>query len=306
MTSAPPAEELKVAMAFSGLIGDPGFPRLAYVALTYIQDTYDAEIAYHERTAYPDMERVLSDYAAEGYTLVWGHGGEYDEAAAVTADKYPNTYFMSTACITSRTNLRAYDIAWGDATYMAGVVAGLKTESNKIGVVIGAEFPPIIYLVKSMMLGAKSVNPDVEFFVSNVESWIDAPKGKEFALAQIESGADVIFTWADLSAEGVIDACAEEGVYYIAETQDHLDRTPAAISLGNIEIDFTPCIEDAVTRILNDTFVGETVTMGISEGVIDYQPSSNVSQDVQSQIDTIRSQIVGGTINVPYDVEKTW
>ena len=40
LASAPAAPKLKVAMAFSGLIGDPGFPRLAYNALTYIQDNY--------------------------------------------------------------------------------------------------------------------------------------------------------------------------------------------------------------------------------------------------------------------------
>ena len=237
---------------------------------------------------------------------MWGHGGEYDEGAATTAVKYPDTYFMTTACITSKTNLRAYDIAWGDATYMAGVVAGLTTQSNKIGVVIGAEFPPIIYLVKSMMLGAKSVNPDVEFFVSNVESWIDAPKAKEFALAHIESGADVLFTWADLSAEGVIDACEEQGAYYIAETQDHLARTPTNIALGNIEINFIPTVEDAVKKIQAGNFVGETVTMSISDGVIDYLPGSNVSQSVQSQIDSLRSQIVSGSLSIPYDIEKTW
>jgi len=306
LTAAPAKPELKVAMAFSGLIGDPGFPRLGYAALTYIEDTYGAEIAYHERTAYPDIERVLSDYAAEGYTLVWGHGGEYDEGASKVADMYPDTYFITTACITPKSNLIAYDVAWGEATYMAGVVAGLTTQSDKIGVVIGAEFPPIIYLVKSMMLGARSVNPDVQFFVSNVESWIDAPKGKEFALAQIESGADVIFTWADLSAEGAIDACSEEGVYYIAETQDHLERTPTEISLGNIDVNFTPCVADAVDKILAGNFVGETITMGLDEQVVDYTPSSNVSQSVQSQIDTIRAQIIGGTISVPYDIEKTW
>ena len=63
--------------------------------------------------------------------------------------------------------------------------------------------------------GAKSVNPDIDVVVNYVgvtdHAWNNPGKGKELSLAQIEKGADVIFTAAGNSGLGAFDAVEQYG-----------------------------------------------------------------------------------------------
>jgi basic membrane lipoprotein Med (substrate-binding protein (PBP1-ABC) superfamily) len=87
---------------------------------------------------------------------------------------------------------------WGDVfihepAYLAGIIAGYMTDSNKLAAVAAFPFPNVNAPVNAFYDGAASVNPDVEFSVTYIESWFDPVKGKESATAQIAAGADIIY-----------------------------------------------------------------------------------------------------------------
>ena len=73
------------------------------------------------------------------------------------------------------------------------MVAGKATKSNVIGMVGGYAIPEVNRLMQAFMDGAKSVNPNVKFIVSFINSWYDPPKAKEAAFAMIDKGADVLY-----------------------------------------------------------------------------------------------------------------
>ncbi|WP_276653297.1 BMP family ABC transporter substrate-binding protein, partial [Thalassospira lucentensis] len=58
------------------------------------------------------------------------------------------------------------------------------------------------------MEGAKSVNPDVEFMVTFINSWYDPPKAKEASFAMIDKGADIMYA----ERFGVSDAAKERDI----------------------------------------------------------------------------------------------
>ena len=63
--------------------------------------------------------------------------------------------------------------------------------------------------------GARSVNPNIKIIDNYVGvsdgAWNNPGKGKELSLAQIEKGADVIFTAAGNSGLGAFDAVEQYG-----------------------------------------------------------------------------------------------
>src|SRR3546814_1697301 len=71
-------------------------------------------------------------------------------------------------------------------------------------------------LFHAFMEGARSVNPDAQFMVAFIGSWFDPPKAKEFALAQDESGADVLYA----ERAGVVDAAREKGIIAFGNATD--------------------------------------------------------------------------------------
>src|SRR3546814_14094077 len=71
-------------------------------------------------------------------------------------------------------------------------------------------------LFHAFMEGARSVNPDAQFKVAFIGSWFDPPKAKEFALAQAESGADVLYA----ECAGVVEAAREKGIISFGNVND--------------------------------------------------------------------------------------
>src|SRR3546814_7685017 len=100
------------------------------------------------------------------------------------------------------------------------------------------------------MEGARSVNPDAQFKVAFIGSWFDPPKAKEFALAQAESGADVLYA----ERAGVVDAAREKGIIAFGNVNDmnkaeNGEDVVVASALWHME----PAIEDRKSTRLNSS-----------------------------------------------------
>lgn len=73
-TAAADGESLKVALCVTGAVNDMGFCQSAYEGLVLLEEKYGAEIAYTENLQAADMAAAFTDYAANGYDIVIGHG----------------------------------------------------------------------------------------------------------------------------------------------------------------------------------------------------------------------------------------
>ncbi len=119
------------------------------------------------------------------------------------------------------------------------MVAGKSTKSNVIGMVGGYAIPEVNRLMQAFMDGAKSVNPNVKFIVSFINSWYDPPKAKEAAFAMIDKGADVLYA----ERFGVADAAKERKVKAIGNVIDTAKDYRAHPRLGPVAhgADHRPC-----------------------------------------------------------------
>src|SRR6185369_8644719 len=119
---------------------------------------------------------------AQGYSLVFGHGFEYQDAAKRVAPEFPKTIYVTTSGSTSGPNLAGMTFGFADASYLAGVAAASVTKSNKLGVIGGQELPPVVESFKAFEQGAHTVNPAINVVSSYIGNWDDVNAGKEQAL----------------------------------------------------------------------------------------------------------------------------
>jgi basic membrane protein A len=95
------------------------------------------------------------------------------------------------------------------------MIAAAKSKSGVLGFVGGMDIPLIHKFETGYEEGARSVNPNIRVIDNYVgvtdSAWNNPGKGKELALAQIEKGADVIFTAAGNSGLGAFDAVEQYG-----------------------------------------------------------------------------------------------
>jgi basic membrane protein A and related proteins len=246
------AEPLEVAAIYTVPVEQQWVSRI-HKALRAAEERGEITYVWSENVANTDYERVMREYAEAGKQLIVGEVFGVERAARQVAADYPDTAFlMGSSFGPEEPNFAVFDNFIHEASYLTGLVAGHKTESNLIGMVGGYPIPEVNRLMHAFMEGARSVNPDVEFLVTFIGSWYDPPKAKEAAIAMIDRGADVMYA----ERYGVSDAAQERGVYAIGnviDTQDEYPGTVIASALWHME----PTVERAIEAVRAGEFKAE-------------------------------------------------
>mgnify|MGYP002589677076 CR=1 FL=1 len=182
-TAAADGESLKVALCVTGAVNDMGFCQSAYEGLVLLEEKYGAEIAYTENLQAADMAAAFTDYAANGYDIVIGHGFQFGDPALEVGAQYPDTTFICTEADVASDNVASYVMSCEQGGYIEGMLAASMTKSNKIGFIGPIEGASLIKIMNGFEDGAKSINPDIEVQTAWTGSFTDTALAKEAAQA---------------------------------------------------------------------------------------------------------------------------
>ena len=234
-------------------------------------------------------------YCALGYNMIYAPGNQYTDAVLQAAEEYPDVAFalLNGAVDTPEKAVNknvssllpnAQQIGW-----IAGALAGLMTETGKLGFIGGMELDTTKGKIAGFEEAAKYVGEkegkEIELLnVPYANSFSDAPKGKEFATELISQGADVFFGDAsavDSGAREAIDATnAASGsvkVYDIAQPADILGQNECIIC--SQVTDNSAMVVASMEAVENGTFGGEVLYGTLSAGAL----SDLVPADVQEK-----------------------
>ncbi len=294
------AGTFRVALLTPGSISDQSWNGSAYEGLLRIRDSLGAEVSHIQTKTPAEFEENFRQYGAQGYRLVFGHGFEFQDAAARVAPEFPKTIFVTTSGNTSGPNLAGIRFAFEEPSFMAGMVAGALTKSRVIGAIGGTELPPVKDSFRAFTEGARSMNPDVEVLIAYIGSWDDASAGKEQALAQIARGADVIFQNADAAGLGVFQAARESGKAYVFGSNSNQNAVAPEVTVGSVVVDVPHAFLFVARQIVDGTFVPRVVPMGSSVDAVrlEMNPAllSVVPPAAIAAVDSVRAGIAAGKI----------
>ncbi len=300
-------EKVKAAVIYVTPIEEP-WNTVLHEAMTWAVENLGIEYVYTEKVDTADVERVVREYIAEGYNLIFTHSWGYNEVTRRLAQEFPDIYFCQGSGPTDvewPPNVILYDYWIQDAAYLAGVTAGLLTKTDVIGVVTAYAVPDVNRLVNAYCAGAKSVNPDVEIKVIFIESWFDPVKAKEAALAEIEAGADIIYA----ERYGVFEAFKEAGIegYAFGNIVDQSSLAPDVV-LGSVAWDLHTFVEYVINMVKSGNFQGGIVDWGMKEGwakfIWNEELKKQIPSEVVQQVEEVQQKIIAGEIEVP--VYEDW
>ncbi len=300
-------EKFKVAMLLPGSISDAGWNALAYEGLKAIEKQLGAEISHAETRTPTDQEEQFRAYALDGYHMVFGHGYEFQDPAKAVAPDFPETIFITSSGGTITDNISPVNFRVEQAAYLLGMIAGMMTNTNKLGVMGGQNIPSVNSTFMAFEGGAKSVNPEVKVSWVYVGNWEDIGKGKELALAQINEGVDFIFPNADAAGLGAFEAAEiaqKEGktVYTFGANRDKSDISPTTV-IANAVI--TPNAFVKIAKIIkNGEFKPQIYTFNMltDEAItLTYNPAlkDKVPEAVQKAVEDAKAKILAGELKVP-------
>lgn len=292
------APKLKIALLTSGPINDEGWNQTAYEGLQSLK-AQGYEVANTEMVAQADQGSNVESYINQGFTVVVGHGFEYGDALLAAAQKHPEAHFVQIGGIATADNLASYVFKPGEGGYIAGVLAAHLSKVGKWGFVGAVEIPTIKADQEAYEMAIKAAKADASVVAAYTGSWVDIPKAKEAALAQISSGVDVILANGDNANVGAIQAAKEKGGMVIGWTRDQSHLAPDNVAMSVLQrVDVL--LQQAVANIEAGTFKGGNYVVGVQEGITDVsQFGPMVSAEAQAAVKQAIEDLKANKVTLP-------
>lgn len=292
---------LKVSMLLPGQIDDGGFMEAGYRGLLRIQQELGATVDYMDQIA-PEPEllaNALRELASQQPTLVIAHGGQNSEATALVAKEFPEITFVVVQGNVTDTNLASYEVLQEQSAWLGGAAAGLLTKTQVVGHISGIRVTPGLKGRAAFADGLRYTNPNAQFLTNFCGTQDDSNRAKQVALAEIDAGADIIFTMLNAGRVGAIEACRERGVFQIGNVRDWVSVDPEvfiASAIANVSIPGFLAAKDLAEGSFTPGTVRQ-IGLEVPEAV-SLTLANSVDSGIQSEIETLAARIIAGEIAV--------
>ena len=314
------ATEAAAAPAKIGLIydvrgrGDLSFNDAAYAGAKKASDEFNLKLTEVNPGQSTDTELALRRLAKLKYDIIIGVGFRFRDPIHRVAGEFPNVKFALIDEVVDMPNVASLTYRAQEGTFLAGVIAALKTETKKIGFIGGMKIPLLEAFEIGFDAGRQAVNNDlgldVELLVDYVgvtpQAFDDPAKGKELAIAQYNKGADVIIAAAGASGLGILEAAKsrKKWIIWVDSNGNHL--APGLV-LTSIIKGVELSVYETIKSVHEGTFTGGQKDYGLKEEGVEYTVDDDnralLSDDILERVEAFKAKIMAGEIVVPYKRE---
>jgi basic membrane protein A len=182
--------------------------------------------------------------------------------------------------------------------------------SKKVGFVGGMNSPLIQKFQAGYTAGVKYVCPDCEVIAQYAGVTPDAfrnpGKGKELALAQYQSGVNVIFHASGSTGLGVFEAARQMDKLAIGVDADQYAEAPGHVLTSMVK-GVDAAVFNVIQRVKDGTFKGGIYSYGLAEHGVRYVYDDHnralIPDSVKTRLDAIEAAIIAGKIKVPSTIQ---
>ncbi|MEO6771861.1 MAG: BMP family ABC transporter substrate-binding protein [Kofleriaceae bacterium] len=303
---------VRVGLVFDiGGKNDKSFNTAAYRGLLRARDELGVDVEFIEPSEGSDRETALRSFAARHLDLVIGVGFIFGPDLERLARQFPDVKFAGIDYSPGPDspklpNLASLRFREQEGAFLVGAIAGLTTRTHTVGFVGGMKIPLIRKFEAGYIAGVRHVCPACRvlsaYAGTDPTAFADAPLGQELGAAQYAGGADIIFTAAGKTGDGVFAAARQRGLRAIGVDSDQFDMAPCCIETSMIKrVDVA--VVDIVKDVIAKRFTGGIHELGLKEDgvgfVSDERNRNLLPLDVVQRVKKLGDQIIAGTIVVP-------
>ena len=245
-------------------------------------------------------EQAMRECIEEGCQVIYATSFNYMDTCEALAEEYPDVIFShGTGYKSNNTNFNNYFGRIYQARYLSGIVAGMKTETNKIGYVaaMGSENSEVTGGADAFAIGVAEVNPDAQVYVKVTNSWLSPTEETNAAKALIAEGCDVIGQHCDTPNPQTEAEAA--GVWGVGYNSDMKKDAPGA-TLTSVIWNWGKYYTESTKKVIDGTWTAENYFGGMKEGLVDIAPLNEdlVAPGTQEKVDEAKKRIVEDGFNV--------
>jgi Uncharacterized ABC-type transport system, periplasmic component/surface lipoprotein len=295
-------KKVRVAFVLLETINDQGWTTAHHDGIEYLKKQLgdQVEVSYTENVLSPaDAERVMRNYARQGYDVIFGTTFTYMEPMYKVAGEFPKVKFMHCSGFKTRPNMGTYMVRVEQGEYLAGYLAGLMGYKN-VGTVATQPIPEVVRGINAFTLGLKrgltesktKFDADKVNTVVWLKSWRDAVNETTLAEVLAAQKHDLIRQMAD-TADSSKAACMK-GVPAIGYGTNAA-KYGAACALTSTTFEWGPVYVDVVKKVMAGTWKNDQVFTGFEGGGVALSPFGKaVPKAVADKVLALKAKMAKG------------
>ncbi|WP_029031349.1 BMP family ABC transporter substrate-binding protein [Salinarimonas rosea] len=286
----------KVGFIYVGPVGDHGWSYQHDQGRQAVEAAFGdkVETTFVESVPESDAERAIEQLARTGHDIVFTTSFGFMEPTLAVAQRYPDVKFEHATGYKRADNLATYAAKFHEGRYIIGQIAARMSESGVIGYVGAFPIPEVIAGINAFMLGAQSIDPDIELRVVWVNSWYDPAREADAATALLDQGVDVITQHTDSPAP--LQAAADRGALGFGQASD-MERFAPEAQLTAIVDNWNDYYVERVQAVLDGTWESQDVWGGIDSGMVEMAEYKNMPEEVAEMARATEAAIASGELH---------
>jgi simple sugar transport system substrate-binding protein len=225
--------------------------------------------------------------------------GYFDPHILKMAEKHPEVTFFHCGGLYTEgkhpKNVGSYFGYIDEAEYVAGIVAGMATKTNKLGFIAAKPIPQVLRNINAYTLGARSVNPNVALTVIFTGDWSLPVKEAEAANSLIDQGADVLTAHVD-SPKVIIETAERRNVFSTGYHASQAKLAPKGYLTG-AEWNWQKVYTDYIKQVQSGQTWAHLVRGGFKEGYVKMSPyGAAVSDAAKAKADAAKAALTAGSL----------
>jgi basic membrane protein A and related proteins len=306
-----PDASVRVGLVFDvGGRGDKSFNDASYEGLQRAERELGVATEVLEPASSEDREAAMRLFAARGFDLVVGVGFIFSSEIGRVARDFPQVKFT---CVDYAPppggpppNVAGLAFHEEQGSFLVGAVAGLMSATRNVGFVGGMQTPLVHKFEVGYRAGVRAVCPacavHAAYAGTTPEAFKDPATGKAIAIAEIASGADVLYHASGATGHGVFEAAHDAGCMAIGVDADQYDEMPDTVVTSMIKR-ADVAVFDTIRAAAGGRFAGGMHVFGVADGALDYvhegAHAARLPPAVIARVEALRREIASGSRVVP-------
>jgi len=306
-TVSTPGAHYKLALVLGGDETDLGLNANGVKVAQWIGSNYNWNVSISRDVAYSDQQRVITNYAQQGYNIVWTDGNQFIGTTESIAAQFPKVNFVMTPTYDGdnlTSNVAGLSAGYqATGYYLAGVLAGKMTHTNATGVIVGQWAAALSLEFYAYQAGVHSVNPGAKVYLTVANTWSDPTLGSVEANTMIsQDHVDILVPIADATGRGVISAATIQNVTLIGTVEDQVALAPSNM-MTSVLLNTTAYMQLVIEHYQSNTWsqVGGKVTdMNLGSLAPYHAYDTIIPASVKALVNQTAAGIANGSIQVPF------
>ena len=302
--------DFSVAMVTDvGGINDESFNQSAWSGMEQLNSELGVNTSFIESSIDADYMPNLEKAADGGNDLIWGIGFMMKDSIREAATTNPDQLY---ALVDDSfedgelTNVIGVMFMAEQSSFLAGYAAALKTETDRVGLVLGMESPTMARFTNGyragVAYGAAELGKEIQIDYAVAEAFDDPAKGKALAQKMYTDGCDIVYAVAGGTGTGCIEAAKEMDKWIIGVDLDQNHLAPDNLICSGLK-NVGAAVYEVTKRVLEgEDLGGTTLYMGLAEGGAGLSTTGGLlGAEIEGKVAEVEADIASGAIDVPFD-----